>query len=282
MMYACLKYFKLILLLSILVIADYSAYSQKLIIKGSDSILPLCQKVAEDYIKSNKNLNISVVGGGSGVGIAALIDGTTQIAMSSRPIKLNEKLKLQEAGCHYKEVKIAFDALSIIINPANKISQLTREQIEGIFTGKIKNWKEVGGQDMKIVAYTRETSSGTYDFFKDHLLHRKNFAATCLNMPASGAVVQSVSQTKGSIGFVGLAYVDKSVKAIGISYDKGKTFIKPTATTAKNKTYPIIRPLYFYYSIKSEPSVKSFIAFVTSERGQLLVSQIGYISSDGF
>ena len=273
---------KFVLLLFLIISSISSGFSQKLMLKGSDSVLPLGQKIAEQFMKSNKNVNISVVGGGSGVGITALIDGTTQIAMSSRPIKLDEKLRLQNAGRQYKEVKIAYDALSIIVNPANKVTQLTREQIEGIFTGKIKNWKEVGGEDMKIVAYARETSSGTYEFFKEHLLNRKNYAATCLNMPASGSVIQSVSQTNGAIGYVGLAYVDKSVKAIGVSTDKGKTYVKPSIVTAKNKTYPIVRPLYFYYPTKSEATVKSFIDYVIGKTGQGLVSQIGYITSDGF
>lgn len=269
-------------LVALLIFSSNITLGQKVVIKGSDSVLPLSQKEAEQYMKTNKSVNISVVGGGSGVGIAALIDGTTQIAMTSRPIKMDEKLKLQAAGRQYKEVKIAYDALSIIVNPGNKVSQLTREQIEGIFTGKIKNWKEVGGDDMKIVAYARETSSGTYEFFKEHLLNRKNYAATCLNMPASGAVIQSVSQTKGAIGYVGLAYLDKSVKAIGISTDKGKSYVKPSLVSAKNKTYPIVRPLFFYYPTKSEAVVKPFIEYVTGKTGQVLVSQIGYISLDGY
>ena len=269
-------------LVALLIFSSNISLAQKVVIKGSDSVLPLSQKEAEQYMKTNKSVNISVVGGGSGVGIAALIDGTTQIAMTSRPIKMDEKLKLQAAGRQYKEVKIAYDALSIIVNPGNKVSQLTREQIEGIFTGKIKNWKEVGGDDMKIVAYARETSSGTYEFFKEHLLNRKNYAATCLNMPASGAVIQSVSQTKGAIGYVGLAYLDKSVKAIAISTDKGKSYVKPSLVSAKNKTYPIVRPLFFYYPTKSEAVVKPFIEYVTGKTGQGFVSQIGYISLDGF
>src|SRR5258705_1365923 len=121
----------------------------KITVKGSDTVLPLSQKEAEDYMKTNKGASITVIGGGSGVGIAALMEGTTDIAMSSRKLKMDEKLKLQEAGKAYKETIIAYDALSVIINPANKVDQLTREQLEGIFTGKIKNWKEVGGDDMQ-------------------------------------------------------------------------------------------------------------------------------------
>ncbi|CAN5485468.1 PstS family phosphate ABC transporter substrate-binding protein [soil metagenome] len=252
--------------------------AQKIVVKGSDTVLPLSQKEAEVYMKTNKNTSISVVGGGSGVGIAALIDGNTDIAMSSRPIKMEERLKLQEAGRAYKEVTIAFDALSVIVNPENKVSQLTREQIEGIYTGKITNWKEVGGADLKIVVYSRETSSGTYEFFKEHVMNRKNYSSSVLNMPATGAIVQSVSQTKGAIGYIGLAYAEKEVKSLAVSYDKGKTFIKPSVESAKNKTYPIVRPLYYYYPVKVEKTVKPYIDFILSTTGQAVIAQIGYIT----
>ena len=144
-------------------------------IKGSDTVLPLGQKEAEEFMKTNKGTTISVTGGGSGVGIAALIDNTTDIAASSRKMKIDEKLKISDAGRSFKETIIAYDALSVIVHPSNKVSKLTREQLEGIFTGKITNWKEVGGDDLKIIAYTRESSSGTYEFFKDHVLNKKNY-----------------------------------------------------------------------------------------------------------
>lgn len=252
-----------------------SSFAQK--IKGSDTVLPLSQKEAESYMKSNKSAKITVTGGGSGVGLAALVDNTTDIAMSSRKIKMDEKIKLQDAGRSYKEITIAFDALSVIVNPANKVDQLTREQLEGIFTGKIKNWKEVGGDDMQIVAYSRETSSGTYEFFKEHVLNKKNYATSVLNMPATGAIVQSVSQTKGAIGYIGLAYMDKAVKALKVSYDKGKTFIAPSMATAKDKTYPVVRPLYYYYLATVEKTVKPFIDYVLSAEGQKIVEQVGYV-----
>ncbi len=246
-------------------------------IKGSDTVLPLSQKEAETYMKSNKNASITVIGGGSGVGIAAFLDGTTDIAMSSRKMKLSEKMKLQDAGKAFKEVVISYDALSVIVNPSNKVTQLTREQMEGIFTGKIKNWKEVGGDDEKIIAYSRESSSGTYEFFKEHVMSNKNYGSTVLNMPATGAIVQSVSQTKGAIGYVGFAYMEKEVKALKVSYDKGKTFITPTIEGAKNKTYPITRPLFYYYLNKDEAKVKPFIDYILSADGQKIVSDVGYI-----
>ncbi len=246
-------------------------------IKGSDTMLPLSQKEAESFMKANSSAKITVTGGGSGVGIAALIEGTTDLAQSSRKIKMDEKIKLQEAGVTYKEIITAFDALAVVVNPNNGISQLTREQLEGIFIGKIKNWKEVGGNDSKIIVYSRETSSGTYEFFKEHVMNRKNFANDVLSMPATGAIIQSVSQTAGAIGYVGLAYLDKDVKALKVSYDKGKTFIEPSMVTAKNKTYPIIRPLYYYYSTKVESKVKPYLDFVLSSEGQKIVEQVGYV-----
>jgi phosphate transport system substrate-binding protein len=250
-------------------------FAQK--IKGSDTVLPLSQKEAESYMKSNKSSKLTVTGGGSGVGLAALVDNTTDIAMASRKIKMDEKMKLQDAGRAYKEVTIAFDALSVIVNPNNKVSELTKEQLEGIFTGKIKNWKEVGGDDMPIVAYSRESSSGTYEFFKEHVMNKKNYASSVLNMPATGAIVQSVSQTKGAIGYIGLAYMEKNVKALKVSYDKGKTYIAPSMATAKDKTYPVVRPLYYYYLTTVEKNVKPFVDYVLSAEGQKIVEQVGYI-----
>jgi phosphate transport system substrate-binding protein len=246
-------------------------------LKGSDTLLPLAQKWAETYMKSNTSAKITVTGGGSGVGIASLIDGTTDIATSSRKIKMDERLKLQDAGKAYKEVMVANDALSVIVNPGNSVTKLTRDQLEGIFTGKYTNWKQVGGADLKIVAYSRESSSGTFEFFKEKVLNKKNFAATCLMMPATGSIIQSVSQTKGAIGYVGMAYVNSTVKDVSVSYDQGKTYVMPTLANALNKTYPIVRPLFFYYLTKVETTVKPFVDWVLTAEGQKVVSNVGYI-----
>ena len=267
------------MLMFVLIVISAAVYGQKVNfkIKGSDTVLPLTQKEAEIYLKKNAGSSIMVTGGGSGVGISALMNGTTDIAQASRSLKLDEKMKLNDAGKSFKETIIAYDALAVIVNPANKVTKLTREQLEGIFTGKIKNWKEVGGDDMKIVVYSRETSSGTYEFFKEHVLSKKNFAPSALLMPASGAIVQSISQTKGAIGYVGLAYLEKTVKAIDVSYDKGKTYVKPSVETAKSKKYPVTRPLYYYYLKSVESKVSSFIKFVLSTEGQQIVFKEGYI-----
>jgi len=268
---------KKLLTLAAIALLSITGYAQKLVIKGSDTVLPLTQKEAENYMKKNKANNVTVIGGGSGVGIAALLDGTTDIAMSSRKLKMSERMKLQEAGKSAKEVIVAYDALSVIAHPSNKVGKLTREQLEDIYTGKIKNWKQVGGDDMQIIVYSRETSSGTYEFFKEHVLNSKNYASSVLNMPATGAIIQSVSQTKGAIGYVGLAYADKSVKDIAVSYDKGKTYVLASMENALNKTYPIVRPLYYYYSTSVEKKVKPFLDFIMSQEGQNIVSSVGYI-----
>jgi len=268
---------KKITLILLVLLSVNQLFAQKLKIKGSDTVLPLTQTEAEEYMKNNKSASIMVTGGGSGVGVAALMNGTTDIAQASRSLKMDEKLKLKDQGKAFKEVIIAYDALAVIVHPTNKVTQLTREQLEAIYTGKITNWKEVGGADMKIVAYSRETSSGTYEFFKEHVLNKKNFAPSALLMPATGAIVQSVSQTKGAIGYVGLAYIEKSVKPIKVSYDQGKTFVAPSVTSAKNKTYPISRPLYYYYLTSIEKTVSPFVKFVLSPAGQQLVLKSGYI-----
>lgn len=257
--------------------AEDTAAQVSITIKGSDTVLPLAQKEAEELMKADANISVTVVGGGSGVGLTALIDGTTDIAMASRDLKTEEKLKFSESKKEIEQVIIAYDALAVIINPANKVTGLTREQLEKIFTGEIKNWKEVGGADEKIVAYSRESSSGTYEFFKDEVMDKKNYATDILSLPATGAIVQAVSQTKGAIGYVGLAYETKEVKKVEVSYDQGKTFVSPSVASAKDKTYPISRPLYYMFDKTNATKVKTIVDYALSAEGQKIVSEIGYV-----
>ncbi len=245
-------------------------------LKGSDTGLPISQKLAEEYMKTPGTQAITVNGGGSGVGIAALLDGTTDIAISSRGLKLDEKLKFFQRKEDITTVVVAYDALAIIVNKANPLQQITRQQVEDIYTGKVTNWKELGGSDLKIVAYARETSSGTYEFFKEHVMAKKSYAKEALNLPATGAIVQSVGQTPGAIGYVGLAYLDPSLKVLPISYKEG-IFVGPSIETAKNGTYPVARPLYYFYPQNLEAKVKSFVAYCLSPQGQRGVASTGYI-----
>ncbi|WP_047450121.1 PstS family phosphate ABC transporter substrate-binding protein [Alistipes sp. ZOR0009] len=265
----------LFVLAGVLLISQVS-FGQKISAKGSDTVLPLAQKEAELYMNTTKGTNVSVTGGGSGVGIAALMDGSTDIAMSSRALKMDEKMKFKSAGKDYTETLIGWDALAVIVNPSNKVAKLTRQQLEDIFTGKITNWKDVGGANLKIVVYSRESSSGTYEFFKEHVMSKKNFANNVLSMPATGAIIQSVSQTKGAIGYVGLAYLERKVKAVAVAFDDNK-FVTPSFANAHNGTYPIVRPLYFFNLKQADAKVAPFIKFIKSGKGQAVVKEVGYI-----
>lgn len=245
-------------------------------IKGSDTVLLVAQQTAEQFMKQYPDGRVTVTGGGTGVGISALMDNTTDIAMASRPIKFSEKMKIKEAGEEVEEVIVAYDALAVVVHPSNPVKQLTRKQLEDIFRGKITNWKEVGGDDQKIVVYSRETSSGTYEFFKESVLKNKNYMAGSLSMPATGAIIQSVSQTKGAIGYVGLAYVSPRIKTLSVTYD-GTHYAAPSVENATNKSYPIVRPLYYYYNVKNKDQVDPLLQFILSPQGQDIIKKSGYI-----
>lgn len=246
-------------------------------VKGSDTLLPLTQELAEQYLEKHPESEIIVTGGGSGVGIAALPENTTDIAMASRRIKFGEKMKFAEIGLDAREVIVAYDALAVVVNPSNPVDSLTREQLEAIFRGKITNWKEVGGEDWKIVVYSRETSSGTYEFFKESVLDNKNYMSSILSMPATGAIIQSVKQTKGAIGYIGLAYLNRFVKPLSVSYDGGRHYAEPSVRTAADGSYPIVRPLYYYYDAEKESIVSPFVSYVLSPAGQQSVLEQGFV-----
>lgn len=246
-------------------------------VKGSDTLLPLTQELAEQYLEKHPGAEIIVTGGGSGVGIAALPENTTDIAMASRRIKFGEKMKFAEIGLDAREVIVAYDALAVVVNPSNPVDSLTREQLEAIFRGKITNWKEVGGEDRKIVVYSRETSSGTYEFFKESVLDNKNYMSGILSMPATGAIIQSVKQTKGAIGYIGLAYLNRFVKPLSVSYDGGRHYAEPSVRTAADGSYPVVRPLYYYYDAEKESIVSPFVSYVLSDEGQASVLEQGFV-----
>ncbi|MEY8705754.1 PstS family phosphate ABC transporter substrate-binding protein [Bacteroides faecichinchillae] len=262
------------ILVIVLAFLSLTANAQR--IKGSDTVLPIAQQTAEQFMKQHPDGRVTVTGGGTGVGISALMDNTTDIAMASRPIKFSEKMKIKEAGEEVEEVIVAYDALAVVVHPSNPVKQLTRKQLEDIFRGKITNWKQVGGEDQKIVVYSRETSSGTYEFFKESVLKNKNYMAGSLSMPATGAIIQSVSQTKGAIGYVGLAYVSPRIKTLSVSYDDTH-YATPSVENATNKFYPIVRPLYYYYNVKNKDQVDPLLQFILSPQGQDIIKKSGYI-----
>ena len=262
------------ILFAALSLAALHANAQR--IKGSDTVLPVAQQTAERFMNREPDARVTVTGGGTGVGISALMDNTTDIAMASRPIKFSEKMKAKAAKRDINEVIVAYDALAVVVHPSNPVKKLTRRQLEDIFRGKITNWKQVGGDDRKIVVYSRETSSGTYEFFKESVLKNKNYMSSSLSMPATGAIIQSVSQTKGAIGYVGLAYVSPRIKTLSISYD-AEHYATPTVENATNKTYPIVRPLYYYYDAKNKTQIAPLLEFILSPEGQDIIKKSGYI-----
>ncbi len=178
------------------------------------------------------------------------------------------------------ETVVAQDAVTVIVHPHNRVNRLTRRQLEDIFRGKITNWKQVGGNNKKIVVFSRQVSSGTYDIFKDVVLRRKNYTNYALSLPATGAIIESISQTEGGIGYVGLgySYLEESVKPLQVSFDGGKNYIIPSTETVNNHTYPISRPLYYYYVKRKYKKVRPFLNFVLSSQGQEIVKLIGYVS----
>ncbi|MEG1615408.1 MAG: phosphate ABC transporter substrate-binding protein [Bacteroidales bacterium] len=263
-----------ILFFGFLFCAFGSATAQR--IKGSDTLLPLSQKMAEEYMKAHPGERITVTGGGSGVGIASLQEGTTDIAQASRAMKPEEIEKIRSTNRIPVEKVIAYDGLAVVVNPSNPVGRLTREQLQDIFTGKITNWDQVGGKNLKIIVYTRETSSGTYDFFKQHVMRRRDYTNKALSMPATGSIVQSIAQTPGAIGFVGLPYIGK-LKPIAVSYDGGKHYYEPTFANASSGKYPIVRPLYYYYNKKDAAKVTPFIDYILSPTGDEITRKLGYV-----
>jgi len=252
-----------------------------LTIKGSDTMVNLCANWAESYMKTNSNADISVNGGGSGVGVAALINGTTDIASSSREMKKEEIEDAKKIGHEVVENLVALDGISIIVNPGNPIEQLTMEQLMKIYTGEVTNWKQVGGLDMQIILLSRENSSGTYAFFQEHVLLKKDFATSARLLPSTQAIVDGVVADKGSIGYVGLAYAEQAsttVKIVAVMKDSNSQAVKPSITTVKDKSYPIARALYLYTITTSSDAVKTFVEWCKSTDGQTVVTESGYIT----
>ncbi|CAN1557777.1 PstS ABC-type phosphate transport system, periplasmic component [Flavobacteriaceae bacterium] len=247
----------------------------KVTVKGSDTMVILSQKWAEVYMKKNPGASIQVTGGGSGVGLAALINGSTDIANSSRPIKPSEVEKLKARyNSMGVEIACAKDGLSVYLNKANAVSTLTIKQIGQIFAGKITNWKEVGGADASIKLYGRESSSGTFTFFKDNVV-RTDFSPSCQTLPGTAAIVNAVKKDKYSIGYGGAAYAE-GVKDCAVKKDDKSPAILPTGTTIKNHTYPISRYLYMYLKSKPTGETKAFIDWILSPAGQGLIEEVGY------
>lgn len=252
-------------------------------IKGSDTMVNLGQAWAEEFMNENPKASIAVTGGGSGTGIAALINGTCDIAEASREMKPQEWELAKKNGHDVREFKTAVDALAVIVHPSNPIKELTFDQLSGIFTGKILNWKELGGKDQKILVLSRDRNSGTHVYFLEHVLRKGNekgpeqYAPATLMLPSTQSIIDEVSQSDSTIGYVGLGYVSPKVKTIAVSKVKEGPFVQPSKAAAMDKTYPIARPLLFYTAREPQGDVKAFLDFVLSAKGQQIVETMDFV-----
>jgi phosphate transport system substrate-binding protein len=252
-------------------------------IKGSDTMVNLGQAWAEKDMEKNPREFIAVTGGGSGTGLSSLISGTCDIAMSSRNIKEKEIALAKQKGINPYEIKVALDGLAVVVNQKNPVNKLTLDQLALIFTGKVTNWKDVGGEDLKIVILSREVNSGTHVYFKEHVLRKNNpqsqeeFAKAALMLPSSQAIADEVAQNTAAIGYYGMGYISSKQKPVMIAKDEKSEYVAPTIENVVNGKYPISRPLFLYTNGQPQDLAKKFIDFALSKEGQEIVKQTDFV-----
>ena len=253
------------------------AQAGNITVKGSDTLVILAQKWAENYMAKNPGTKIQVTGGGSGIGLAALQNKSTDLANASRKIKAKEVAECVKAfGKRPTEYKVALDGLSIYVAEGNPVKELSVAQLEGIFTGQIKNWKQVGGKDAPITVYSRENSSGTYEFFKENVLKGKDFVASAQTMPGTAAVLQAVSKDSNGIGYGGAAY-GQGTRALNIKASEGSAAVEPTEENVVKGAYPIWRYLYVYVNpALDKGEIEAYLTWIRSDDGQKVVKDVGY------
>jgi phosphate transport system substrate-binding protein len=251
--------------------------------KGSDTIVNLALAWAEQYQSDHADISISVTGGGSGTGLAALLNGTVDIANASRQIKAEEIAEAQAQGIDPVEFVIARDAIAVIVNPENPVSELTLQQISDIYSGRITNWTEVGGEDRPIVRLSRETNSGTHVYFLETVLRLGDsesatlFSMNTLLLPSSEGIVYEVRQNPNAIGYDGLGYVPSDLKMIAIAKQQGDPYILPSADTVNDGSYPIARDLYMYTAGQPAGAVKAYLDWILSPVAQAIVTELGFV-----
>ena len=274
----------IVLTMLLLTIPVFAAVGKNSIqIKGSDTMVNLAQAWAEKYMEENPGDFVAVTGGGSGTGLSSLLSGTCSIAMSSRNIKDKEITLAKQKGINPFEVKVALDGLAVVVNPANPVSKLTIDQLAGIFTGRISNWKEVGGKDERIVILSREVNSGTHVYFKEHVLRKNDpnnkaeFAPGALMLSSSQAIADEVTGNPAVIGYYGMGYISGKQKAISVAKDDRSEYIYPTIDNVLSGKYPISRPLFFYTNSEPKDLIKKFVDYVLSRKGQETVVQTDFV-----
>jgi phosphate transport system substrate-binding protein len=267
-------------------VAGSSELSGSIKIIGSNTVTPLTSVWAEDFMNMHPKVNIAVSGPGSGAGIAALINGTTDICQASREIKQTEIEQAEANGVKPHEIQVATDALSVVVHPSNPVSELTIAQLSAIYTNQITNWKEVGGSDAAIVAVARDTNSGTHVFFKEHVVQMLGlptedksleYGTKVLLLPSTEEGVSEVAKNSKAIFYAGLGYVTDEVKPLAIKKTSDSPGILPSVTTALDGTYPVARPLLYYTNGMPDGIIKAFIDYCLSAEGQGKVTEVGYV-----
>ncbi|PYV36982.1 MAG: phosphate-binding protein [Acidobacteria bacterium] len=257
-------------------VASHQAQGKAITLKGSDTMVLLGQRWAEVYMKKTPGSRIQVTGGGSGTGIAALINGTTDICEASRPMKDKEKEEVKaKTGKEVVEIPVAVDGLAIYLNASNPIQELTLDQVKQIYLGKITNWKAVGGSDTRIILYGRENNSGTYAYFKEHVLQNADFHPTTQTLPGTAAVTNAVSKDPKAIGYGGIAYA-KGIRHTRVKKDANSPAIEPSMENVLSAKYPISRFLYWYVAGQPSGEIKKLVDWVLGDEGQKLVQAVGY------
>ncbi len=247
-------------------------------IKGSDTMVNLIQAWAERFMEHNRGSFVAVTGGGSGTGIAALLNKTCNIAASSRKIDAEELELAKAKGIEPKEFTVALDGIVVVVHPSNPIEKLTIAQLSDIFSGKITNWKDIGGKEGKIVVLSREVNSGTYVYFKEHVLGEgSEYTEDALLLPSSQSVADEVAQNPNTIGYYGMGYISPKQKAIAVAKDKDSPFVPPTIENVKGGSYYISRPLLVYTNGEPAGMVKKFLDFIMNEEGQKIVREIDFV-----
>lgn len=255
--------------------AQSRSSNKPLTIKGSDTMVILTQRLAEEYMKAHPGEVVQVNGGGSGTGIAALINGSIDMAMASRPMKDDEQQKAaQSRGAAVTEHPVALDGLGVFVNSANTVQHLTIAQIRDIFQGKTKNWSEVGGANAPIILYGRESSSGTYDYFREHVLAKGDFAPQVQTLQGTAAIINAVGHDANGIGYGGIAYA-KQVRALAVQAE-GAQPVAPSEATVEDGSYPLSRKLYFYFPSNAPERVTKFAQWAVTPEAQALVTKVGY------
>ena len=268
---------KFVFLALVLVCAASMVWSGgSITIKGSDTLVRLGQRWAEEYMKANPGTVIQVSGGGSGTGIAALLNGTTDICEASRDMKDKEYKLAKDKEINPYRVSVALDGIAVYLHEENPVKELTLAQLKGIYTGAVTNWKEVGGPDARIILYSRENNSGTYAFFKEHVLKKEDFAAQTQTLPGTAAVVNAVSKDVNGIGYGGLAW-GKGVKFAGVKTSDEAEAVMPSVTTVSSGAYPISRDLYWFFNGKPTGELQKLVNWALGPQGQKVSEEIGYV-----